>query len=136
MTSSCTRASACRTALLTSTPQTSTAFPAMQTARIVMGLTQMTALRAPSATLSSTVACVLKSVLKGLTMKKPLKTVKVGSCCFPQNGIEIRVGLIKDYPQRACVCRLMSLSVSWKQRSWLMQKNNKADLRTANIGES
>lgn len=118
----------CRTALLISMLKTSTAFPAMQTARTVMDRIRMTALSVPSATLSSTAGCVLKSVLKGHTMKKTLKTVKVGSYCFPQNSTDIQMGLVKDHPKRACIYHLMSLSMSWKQRRWLMQKNNKVYL--------
>ena len=113
--SSCMKGSVCRTALLTSMLKTSTAFPAMQPARIVTGRTWTTALLAPSNPLSSTVACALKSALKGLTMKKPLETAKVGSCCFPQNSAEIQMGLVKDYPKRVCMCQLMSLSVSCKR---------------------
>lgn len=99
--SSCMRVNVCRTARLTSTQKTSTAFPAMRTARIAMGQTQTTALSAPSTPLSSTGACVLKSVLKGLTTKKKPMTVKVGSCCFPQSCTEILEGLVEDYPKRA-----------------------------------
>lgn len=101
-----------KTALPSSMLKTSTAFPAMQTARIVKGQTQMTALTAAWTPLSSTMACVLKSALKGLTMKKPLKTVKVGNFCFPQNPTEIEVGLTKDNPKRAYVYPLLLLSVS------------------------
>lgn len=114
--SSCTRDSVCRTVPLTSMLRTSTASPATQTARTATGQTLMTAQSVPAMVLSSTKACVLKSVLKGLTMKKPLKTVKVGSCCFPHNGTEIQVCLVKDCPKRDYMCQLVSLSVSWRQR--------------------
>lgn len=63
----------------------------------------MTAQHALLACLSSTMACVLKSALKGVTMKKPPKTAKVGSCCFLQKSTEIQVGLFKGHPLRASV---------------------------------
>lgn len=64
------------TALPNSMLKTSTAFPAMRTARIAMDQTQMTVLSVQSTTLSCMMACVLKSALKGLTMKMRPKTVK------------------------------------------------------------
>lgn len=100
---SCMRASVCRNALHTSTLKTSTAFPAMPTARIATGRILMTALHALSACLSFTMACVLKSALKGVTMKKTPKTAKVGSCCFPLKSTEIQVGPFKGHPLRVCV---------------------------------
>lgn len=71
--------------------KTSTAFPAMETARTAVDQTQTTVLSVQSATMSYMMACVLKSALKGLTMKTRPKTVKVGSCCFLQNGSKIEV---------------------------------------------
>lgn len=76
MSSSCTKGSVWRTALPTSMLKRNTAFPAMNTARIVMDQTQMTVLSVPSATSSSMVACVLKTAPKGLIMKKRQKIVK------------------------------------------------------------
>lgn len=84
-----------RTALPNSMLKTNTAFPAIKTARIVMDQTQMIVLSVPSVTLSSTVACVFRPVPKGLIMKKRQKIVKVGSCCFLQNGTEIQVNWLK-----------------------------------------
>lgn len=93
----------CRNALHTSTLKTSTAFPAMPTAKTAMGHILMTAQHALSTGLSSTMACVLKTALMGVTMKKPPKTAKVGSCCSPQKSIEIQVGLFKGQLLKACV---------------------------------
>lgn len=56
--------------------KTSTAFPAMETARTAVDQTQTTVLSVQSATMSYMMACVLKSALKGLTMKTRPKTVK------------------------------------------------------------
>lgn len=103
MSFSCTTGSVYRNALHTSTLKTSTAFPAMPTARTATGQILMTAQRALLACLSSTMACVLKSALRGATMKKPPKTAKVGNCCFPQKRIEIQVGLFKGHLLRARV---------------------------------
>lgn len=64
-----------------------------------MDQTQMTVLSVPSATSSSMVACVLKTAPKGLIMKKRQKIVKVGSCCFLQNGTEIQVDWLKMIPK-------------------------------------
>lgn len=71
--------------------KTSTAFRAMETARTAMDQTQTTVLSVQSATLSYMMACVLKSALKGLTMKMRQTTVKVGRCYFLQNVSKIEV---------------------------------------------
>lgn len=67
----------CRTAPLAFMLNLTGAFPAMRTAKNVMGLILMTVLSAQSVPLFSIMVDVLKNVRTGLTMKKKPKIVKV-----------------------------------------------------------